>query len=587
MAAGRSAKRLRRALALAGVAVVCLVAFTGWQALRAKDSLELVAEDFQVLSHQLTSGDQTGAQMTLAQAQDHAEGARSNTRGPGWWLTSKLPGVGGNIAAVRTVADVVDALASNVLPDVVDATAALSPENLRPVNGRVDLAPIAEVAPRLVEADRRLQVEAAKVAALRPARLTPQVGGPVRTMQDKLGEAVQLSDRASRAVRLLPPMLGAAGPRTYLVLFQNNAEIRATGGIPGALAVISANHGRVRMHDQGSAADLGQYAEPAVPLTREEVRLFGNHLGVYPADSTFTPHFPRTGELVRAQWLRARGERVDGVLSADPVALSYLLGGTGSVSLADGTKLTAQNAVRRLLNDIYLEEPDPAAQNDYFAQAARRVFEVTASGRGAPRATLAAMVRAAGEQRLLLWSRHPAEQKLLAGTSISGELPSPGGTSPFVGVFLNDSAADKMTYYLDYGVRVAPRACNSAGRQRLEVEIRMTSTAPGNAAQLPVSVAGPGGYGNLGDIVITSFLYAPSSGWIDEALLDGHPVEVAMRTHSGFPVGLQTVSLSPGQTRVLTYTVFSGTGQPGETQVRVTPGAQSGVEVEVAPPACS
>ncbi|TFB67457.1 DUF4012 domain-containing protein [Cryobacterium sp. Hz9] len=43
----------------------------------------------------------------------------------------------------------------------------------------------------------------------------------------------------NRAVQLLPAMLGADGQRSYLLLFQNNPEVRATGGLPGAFAEIS------------------------------------------------------------------------------------------------------------------------------------------------------------------------------------------------------------------------------------------------------------------------------------------------------------------------------------------------------------
>ncbi len=74
-------------------------------------------------------------------------------------------------------------------------------------------------------------------------------------MQTKLHEAASLSSKASYAVRLLPTMLGMEGKRDYLVLFQNNAEIRATGGIPGAFATMSANHGTHLLGRAGKRVD--------------------------------------------------------------------------------------------------------------------------------------------------------------------------------------------------------------------------------------------------------------------------------------------------------------------------------------------
>ncbi|MDV3208776.1 MAG: aconitate hydratase AcnA, partial [Rhodococcus ruber] len=51
--------------------------------------------------------------------------------------------------------------------------------------------------------------------------------------------------------------------------------------------------------------------------------------------------------------------------ASDPVALSYLLRGTGPVALPDGTVLTARNAVPLLLNDIYGRLPDTTQQDAF------------------------------------------------------------------------------------------------------------------------------------------------------------------------------------------------------------------------------
>ena len=50
-------------------------------------------------------------------------------------------------------------------------------------------------------------------------------------------------------------MLGESGARTYLIMFQNLAETRATGGMPGAYLVLAADKGEVRIIDQGQAND--------------------------------------------------------------------------------------------------------------------------------------------------------------------------------------------------------------------------------------------------------------------------------------------------------------------------------------------
>lgn len=569
--------------------VVLLIGWTGYQALQARDSLQAVAADFESLAGDLKAGDEAGARASLESAQAAAADARENTRGPGWWLTARLPGVGDDIEAVRTVADVTDRLASDVLPPVVDASEKLDPRKLRPRNGRVALAPIEKIAPSVVRADQHLQAQTDRVAALDVAELNPELAGPVGLMQTKLGEASALSTKAAKAVQLLPSMLGADGKRSYLVLFQNNAEIRSTGGIPGAYAVLTAKNGRLEMTQQGDAAgSLGHFDKPALPLTAEERALFTDRLGTYPQDVNFTPDFPRTAELATAMWeARNPGRRLDGVASADPVALSYLLRGTGPIPLVAGQQLTADNAVQLLLNQIYLVEEDPSVQNGYFAGAARKVFDALAAGQGDAAGVLGGLSRAGSERRLLVWSRHEQEQRLLDDTRLGGALPVEPDTSPFVGVYLNDGTAAKMQYYLDHDVTVKPVSCNPEERQELRVTLTLTSNAPKNAAELPTYLRGAGASVEPGHMRVSTYLYAPTEGWIDTSAVDGEEQPLEEYEHLGHDVGYRTVDIAPGEQRQLTFTVMGGTDQPGPVDLRVTPGAHdTGIE-QVRPSACS
>ena len=180
----------------------------------------------------------------------------------------------------------------------------------------------------------------------------------------------------------MPTMLGADAPRSYLVMFQNNAEVRAGGGIPGALAVVNAKNGKVSLGRQASLSDIAGFNRQVLPLTQAEEALFGTNLAQYAADVTFTPDFERSAYLMREMWRLRTGQEVDGVISVDPVAMSYLLNATGPVTLANGKQLTADNAVDYLLHDVYMETPDPEKQNAIFADAASKVFAALTTGAG-------------------------------------------------------------------------------------------------------------------------------------------------------------------------------------------------------------
>src|SRR5690606_8986347 len=260
--------------------------------------------------------------------------------------------------------------------------------------------------------------------------------GVVDLLRDELGDlGTQLDDvagltaTASRAVQLIPPMLGAEEPRQYILMVQNNAEPRATGGLTGAFLLIEADDGALELVEQRSAGEVGQFSEPAVELTDTEIALFGTQLGRYPGNVTTTPDFPRSAEIITEMWRQGVGDEIDGVFSVDPVVLSYLLEASGPIEvpedalaalgvsenlLGGAPALTPENVVPTMLNVVYREIEDPEIQNEFFEVAAGAVFSEVMAGETEPAATVAALVQAADEGRLLAWSAHENEQALLA-----------------------------------------------------------------------------------------------------------------------------------------------------------------------------
>ncbi len=141
---------------------------------------------------------------------------------------------------------------------------------------------------------------------------------------------------------------------------------------------------------------------------------------------------------------------VDGVISVDPIALSYVLRGTGPLKLSDGKVLTSRNAVKLLLNEVYVTyDRSPRKQDAYFADAARRVFAAVAAGKGDQRTILAGFADAVDENRIFINSTHEDEQQVLAQTRIAGALMRDASSTPHVGIFLNDSTTTKLEYYLE------------------------------------------------------------------------------------------------------------------------------------------
>src|SRR5690606_32596944 len=158
--------------------------------------------------------------------------------------------------------------------------------------------------------------------------------------------------------------------------------------------------GQLALGQQSAPKEFGEQPEPVLPLTDAELALYDRQLGTFVHVVNFTPHFPRSAELARAFWGLRYPEELDGVLSIDPVALSYLLRATGPIEV-QGRQLTAENAVDGLLNRVYVEIDNPAAQDEFFSAVTGEVFGALTDGVDDPGEMLSGLARGAREGRLL------------------------------------------------------------------------------------------------------------------------------------------------------------------------------------------
>ncbi len=582
----RKMTRVHFGWAFAGLLVLVLILF-GWQAARASSALRLAANQAQVLQNQIVAGDDVAAKTTMAALADSADRAKSSTDGVLWQLGAKVPFFGKNVSAVQDVSVAIDTIARDALPPVVELSSKINLNTYSPHDGKVDIKAIEEIEPSVSDASAAISRANERIRGIDAGSLLVPLRGPVSSIQAKVGEARNASKSATLAARLLPSMLGKNETRRYLLLIQSNAEIRATGGIAGSFAILTAKKGRLSMGLQGAIQDLRPFEEPVVPMTNDEKDVFSSALVTDLRNANLTPDFPRTAQITRAMVKKGLGRNVDGVISVDPVAMSFILEGTGSVKLKNGAALTPENAVEVLLNAIYRFYPDATQQNDTFEYAARKVFNVVKSGRGESRLVISGLVKGASENRIMVWSSHKDEQQLIGPSDLSGAFLGDDGKTPRVGLYFGDAAATKMEYYLNYSTRVTATRCLEDDVQELTSTTQVTSNAPADAKKsLPESVTGSGLSTPKGTMSLNLRFYSPFGGGFTEVRVNNKKQTVYGDTFKGRNVTRVTLRVKPGETISVTTGMISGPNQPGDVIFSTTPGIVSARNDVVTPSAC-
>lgn len=571
---------------LAAVAVVTVAAFAwlGSRAVVIKYELAATAQLTPVLKESIAANRPQEASDTADQLRSHTAAARAAAEDPLWTLASAIPVIGLNFRAVTEVARSADEVAALGVMPLVKVLNSLNWDSFLSSGPGTDLLPIHETFPELSAAAQAVRVSTERLGHIDPSGLWPQVGEPLIQARQQLQTVSGALDAAAHVSEIAPAMLGTGGQRNYLLIIQNNAEARASGGIPGALAVLTLDEGKLTLGAQSSASGLGAFS-PSLPVDAEQQRIYSTRLGRYMQDVNLTPDFPTAAGTAQGMWERKTGQRLDGVISMDPVVLSYVLHATGPVKITDPklielasgklpTELNAKNVVPTLLSNVYAKIREPQLQDIYFAGVAREIFSALSSGQGETQALIKALARGTSEGRVLLWSAADPEQAVIAKYPLSGAIAGSSVSPAQFGVYFNDGTGAKMDYYVKRTVQLVEE-CTGTASGRVKVRVTSTNAAPADAAtSLPAYVTGRGLFGVPAGTVQTNVIaYGPVQANMETVSVDGAKTDFAAHRHANRPVGMVTVSLAPGQSSTVELT-FDKIVQHTEPDLVVTPTVQ-------------
>ncbi|EOM75963.1 DUF4012 domain-containing protein [Rhodococcus rhodnii] len=575
--------RNRRALGLglAGIVVVGLVCagWIGWSALEARDALYAARDDATRAKDALLSGDADTARAASVTASTEAARAVDLTSGVVWSAASAVPWLGSPFASTQQMTAIVHGLTADVLTPAVDAGTALSPARMLGQAGAVDLQALRDAEPALATA----AAAAADLDARAQAVPEPAYLGAITDARTQLAEQTAELDSlltvTATAARIAPGLLGADGPRTYFLAFQTNAEARGTGGLVGGFGIVRADGGRITVDDLGTNVELPA-SDPRTgrpPEVTEPVDLgpeFAQQWGGTGAaqdfrNSNLSAHFPYAAQIWRSMWAHESGDVVDGAIATDPVALSYILGATGPVTLPDGRVVTGENVVELTQSTLYQEfADDNTGRKRYLETIAATVVARMSGAMSSPAALLEALGRAAGEGRLSVWSADPDAQSVLEETPLGGAIPT--DDAPYAAVVVNNHAGNKLDYYLRREISYTAQSCDGPTRES-KVTVSLTNDTP--FTELTGYVAGQA-QNQLGAEKYTNVawvsLVATNGATLTSVTVDDTPAFAFTGAERGHPMYDIIVPIPRGETVTLQYTLDEPTAA-GAARVPVQP----------------
>lgn len=160
-----------------------------------------------------------------------------------------------------------------------------------------------------------------------------------------------------------PELLGLNGQRDYLLLFQNNMELRPTGGFIGSYGILSLKDGKIidlKISDVYTAdGELKGKIFPPGPITK-----YMGQPSWYLRDSNYSPDFKVSAEKAEYFLEKETGELVDGVVALDISVVQEILKVIGPIAVPEFKEtISAEN--------LY-EKAEMYSEKDFFAGSTQK-----------------------------------------------------------------------------------------------------------------------------------------------------------------------------------------------------------------------
>ncbi len=150
-------------------------------------------------------------------------------------------------------------------------------------------------------------------------------------------------------------ILGEERKKRYLIIFQNNGELRATGGFMGSFALVDIDRGKITNIEfpGGGFYDLdGTFNHHIIPP--KGLDKLTNHWEAQ--DANWWPDFPTSAQKIAWFYQEGAGRSVDGVLAINVSIVPKLLDLFGPIEMQEyGKTLTSENFILETQKAVELE----------------------------------------------------------------------------------------------------------------------------------------------------------------------------------------------------------------------------------------
>lgn len=279
----------------------------------------------------------------------------------------------------------------------------------------------------------------------------------VDNLSSRLSMYSNLVKKARALSILLPDVVALEGSKNYLVLLQNNNELRPTGGFIGSFARVGFENGKLKKLEVNDTYAIDGQLKLHVEPPKELKSDLGQN-DYYLRDANWEPDFPTSARQVEWFYTKETGERVEGVIALDISAIEDLLKAVGPLDLADyNEKISSDNLFERSITHAETNFfPGTQAKKSFLAALTQGLFNKLffLPNQNWP-AIVTSLGRSMESKHMSVYLNNPSLFSYLISQNWASVLPRPniatqsGLVSDLLAPVEANLGANKANYYLD------------------------------------------------------------------------------------------------------------------------------------------
>ncbi len=326
---------------------------------------------------------------------------------------------------------------------------------------------------------------------------------------------------AKPILEVLPQVLGAKSERKYLVIFQNDAEIRPTGGFMTAYGVMRVDKGKVY---QVKSDDI-YHLDAKFTKKIKPPEIIQKYLPLvfywYLRDMNLSPDYKESMDTFHSYYKDVPGEeKVDGIISMDTQVLNDLVKVLGPIDVPGYGQFTSEtdpecNCPQVIYQlELIADKPLATLKQDRKGVIAPLLQTILLKAYGSPKNMWPGLfetgIRNINEKHVLFYMMDNQEQLAVEGVNIGGRIREYDGDYFHV----NDAnlGGAKSNMYIDEEV-AQEVTINDDGTLTKKVTLTYKNTQPGSNCNLEAGELCLNGV--MRDVIR---LYVPKGSQLKEAL---------------------------------------------------------------------